>query len=222
MAFRYTLLFFSLNYSLCCLSVEKDMRLLDDECKEFKQYTIKEIIKLNNKVSRFKTGRILNKRSLISIVLPEYVTYNPIRNNLEIYYIKYCELNNLNRFKAISFGPFQMQLQFIKNILDNTPAEIIEDRFLLHCKGSDYKILIKNIEYLNQLETQWKILLFFEYNNLSYYKYNTEKFLEILTLIYNAGSIEKAKNSKIFPKITCEDKTYLEWSNILYEWSEEY
>ena len=76
------------------------------------------IIYLQNYIEKKPQIPQLNNIEIASVVLPEYVLYIEHRGKLEIGYIKILESLNLERFQTISFGPFQMDINFIlRNLL---------------------------------------------------------------------------------------------------------
>jgi hypothetical protein len=190
-------------------------------CVTFKNLSVSKIKKLDSEIKKYNEGIYLSRTDLMKIILPEYVTYNPIRNDIEIAFIKFCTLNNIQRFNSISFGPFQMQLQFIKNVLENIPMQNINDTVLLNCKNSGYDVLLDNITYLNRSDIQWKLLVYFESINSHLYNSSKSIYLNKLIDIYNSGKIEHSSSKTYFTKINCERKTYVEWCYELYDWVDE-
>jgi hypothetical protein len=161
-------------------------------------------ISISSKIESFEAPFYLTRKELLSIVSPEYISYSNLMNELELILVKSNLLINSNNID-LSFGPFQMKTSFILNTLKSVPNNKIEDQVLKRIKNN--RVLVaSDIDYLNKIENQWKILRFFEFNNYKIY----EKFsLEGLYTMYNRGGA--LKNKTIFSKIKCKDLAYEDW-----------
>ena len=130
----------------------------------------------------------LSKKDLIRIVIPEYVSYDTKRDEFEKYLIKFFYSIKNDNYKKISFGPFQMQPEFILN----------------NSNIKSYSEIIRNIDSLSSMNTQYEILLKYVNNNSSY------NIREVINL-YNSGDINlELKFKKINYKMT-----YYEYANYL-------
>jgi hypothetical protein len=126
-------------------------------------------------------------------------------NDLEVLLVKSNIVLNNDKFD-LSFGPFQMKISFILKTLSQTPINIINDSILIDIKNNPTKIASSQIDYLNQLEIQWKLLRLFEYSNKKSYEKCS---LKGLYTLYNRGHIDK--KATIFKKINCRNSTYEDW-----------
>lgn len=177
-----------------------------DSCFYFKQQTKEKLELVSTKLKKFNNPFYLSKKELFSIVSPEYIIYSRSINDLEVILVKSNLVLNNNKFD-LSFGPFQMKISFLKKILNQAPLNLLNDPILLNIKKNN-SVTFSQIDYLNKLETQWKVLCLFEYCN----KKNYKKFsLNGLYTIYNRGDINK--KTTIFKKIKCKNYTYEEWCN---------
>jgi hypothetical protein len=176
-----------------------------DPCYYFEQQSKEKLTGISNKIVAFENPFYLSKKELFSIVSPEYITYSIQMNDLEVILVKSNLVLNNNKFD-LSFGPFQMKISFILKTLNQAPMNIINDPILVKLKKNYTKMTFAQIDYLNKIETQWKILRLFEYCNKEIY---TKKSLNGLYSIYNRGDIKKKLT--IFEKIKCRNKTYEEW-----------
>ena len=154
-----------------------------------KKYKIK-VTELFNK-EFFKVNKTrLSSRELLMIVLPEYITYNKSRDIFEKYLIQLNYFSRKDRFKTISFGPFQMQIDFISKYLDHFP----------------YEDLIRDIDKFSTIKIQWEVLQLFVKNNPN---------LGIRELInkYNSGN----KQLELPFKKLNSNLTYYELSKMLID-----
>jgi hypothetical protein len=175
-----------------------------DPCFYFKQQSKEKWIEISSKIETFQNPSYLSKKELLSIVGPEYIMYSSSMNDLEVILVKSNLVLKNNNFD-LSFGPFQMKISFILNVLNQVPINTIKDPILFKIKNNN-SVTSSEIDYLNSLETQWKLLCLFEYcNKKTYEKYS----LNGLYTIYNRGEINK--KTTIFKKIKCKNATYEEW-----------
>lgn len=176
-----------------------------DPCFYFQQQTKEKLTVISSKIEALDKPFYLSKKELLSIVVPEYIMYSISMNDLEVILVKSNLVFNNNNFD-LSFGPFQMKISFIINTLSQAPLSIINDPILLKIKNDTKAITSTQIDYLNKIETQWKVLCLFEYCNKKIYeKYS----LNGLYTVYNRGDINK--KATIFKKIKCKNSTYEEW-----------
>jgi hypothetical protein len=105
-----------------------------------------------------------------------------------------------------------MQLKFIKELLDGLLINDIKNAFLIECKTGGYDFLIDNLDKLTSLNIQWELLLLFEKISIKKDYLTNSRDINKLVFLYNSGTIELEKNIKYFSKITCDLKTYLEWT----------
>ena len=192
----------------------------EDFCTEFKDESINKLKQLKTKLDLLSSPNYFSKTALITIILPEYLTYSRFKNEAEIAYLIFNYSSENERFKTISFGPFQMQLRFIDDILIKASKKNIKDTILKNYSTSNYQYLIDNLEHLNKLSTQWEILKCFEKINLkkkSEFKDNSQ-FLKKLIQLYNSGSFDPKINDQSFSKISCSNKSYESWCYEMKEW----
>jgi hypothetical protein len=176
-----------------------------DPCYYFEQEAKVKLTTISNKIAGFEAPYYLSKKELFSIVSPEYITYSIPMNDLEVLLVKSNIVLNNDKFD-LSFGPFQMKISFILKTLSQTPINIINDSILIDIKNNPTKIASSQIDYLNQLEIQWKLLRLFEYSNKKSYEKCS---LKGLYTLYNRGHIDK--KATIFKKINCRNSTYEDW-----------
>lgn len=182
-------------------------------CEKIRQEWLNKKLFLKQKTDQFPAGIILNHEDLRKIIYPEYTNYDYSINDYEIGLIKLFYHLGVTKFETISIGPFQMQLRFIKTLLENIPDQRIADTTLLMCKKSGYPGLIKNAYKLSKLDAQWKILLLYEDFCITKDILNNSDKLNNVINYYNSGKAEQ--NKIIFSKIKCEQQTYLYWSTYL-------
>jgi len=197
-------------------------QLEKDYCTEFKEESIDKLKYLETQLDQLPSPNYFSKTALISIILPEYLTYSKFKNEAEIAYLIFNYSSQNERFKTISFGPFQMQLRFINDILIKIKAskKNIKDPILRNYSASNYQYLIDNLEHLNKLSTQWEILKCFEkinVKNYSKFKDNNESLKKLIQL-YNSGGFNPKINNQAFSKITCSNKSYESWCYEMKEW----
>jgi hypothetical protein len=147
----------------------------------------------------------LSRKELFSIVYPEYVSFSATTNELELLLIKSNLLLHQKEFD-LSFGPFQMKLSFIIDIINKTPLKKLNNPTFKKLRLNKNSIVSSDIDYLNRLEVQWEILRLFELSNYAIYK---EYALLGLYTVYNRGDIKKART--IFHKINCKKMSYEDW-----------
>jgi len=191
-----------------------------DFCTEFKEESIDKLKYLKTQLDQLPSPNYFSKTELITIILPEYLTYSKFKNEAEIAYLIFNYSSQNERFKTISFGPFQMQLRFIDDILIKASKKNIKDPILRNYSVSNYQYLIDNLQHLNKLSTQWEILKCFEkitlQNNLKHNDKNEP--LKKLIQLYNSGGFNQKINDQAFSKITCSTKSYESWCYVMKEW----
>ena len=189
-------------------------------CDEFKFFGKQKIDFLKKNIENFPSSKILSKDTILSIVSPEYLTFSDFKNKVEISFIyTFFGVGN-NEFKEISFGPFQMQLEFIDKYLKISKKDIFSNSDLNKYDSTNYQILIENLHELNDTEFQWKILKTFVDHNYKFISENLsglEK-LKILIRIYNSGNSELKYNKSIYSKISCKNLTYQDWCLEMLKW----
>ena len=145
-------------------------------------YRVK-VLALKMNIASLDNSTKLSEKDLIRIVIPEYLSYDTKRDEFEKYLIKFFYSIKNNTYKKISFGPFQMQPQFI---LNNTNIK-------------SYSEIISNIDSLSSIKTQYEILQKYVNKNSSF------NLREIINL-YNTGDINlELKFRKINYKMTYYD-----------------
>ena len=143
---------------------------------------------LINKVETQSNKTRLNNIDLCKIIISEFITFESTRDSFEKYLIQFNFFARKERFKTISFGPFQMQVEFIKKNTQNL----------------DYRDIIMKIDSLSTVESQWNVLQ-------QYVNNNPRLTLRQLINKYNSGN----KKLEIpFKKINTK-LTYYEVSNKL-------
>ena len=173
-------------------------------CNELLLQSKQVLVKYFNKITNLAEPHYLTKKELFSVVSPECSTFSIPKNNLEVILIKSNLFLNSEKMD-LSFGPFQMKVSFILKTLNKAPKTSINDDKLLKIKTNNF-LSSSDVDYLNKIEVQWKILRIFELNNIKIYKKHT---LQGLYTVYNKGTISKRKI--YFSKIDCIKKTYEEW-----------
>jgi hypothetical protein len=173
-------------------------------CSELILQSKQGLVQYFNKIIYLEEPHYLTKRELFSVVSPECSTFSKTKNNLEVLVIKSNLYLNIDKMD-LSFGPFQMKVSFILKTLNKAPKTSINDDKLLKIKTNNF-LSSSDVDYLNKIEVQWKILRIFELNNIKIYKKHT---LQGLYTVYNKGTISKRKI--YFSKIDCIKKTYEEW-----------
>lgn len=175
-----------------------------DPCFYFQQQSKEKLTVISSKIEVLENPFYLSKKELLSIIVPEYIMYSISMNDLEVILVKSNLVFNNKNFD-LSFGPFQMKISFILNVLNQVPISVIKDPILLKIKNNN-SVNSSQIDYLNSLEVQWKLLRLFEYcNKKAYKKYS----LNGLYTIYNRGNINK--KITIFKKIRCKNSSYEHW-----------
>jgi hypothetical protein len=186
-------------------------------CEKLKKESI---TKLNNLVNEIKSFSDYNNNiQLATIIFPEFITFSFLQNLGEITFISINHQANNERFKTVSFGPFQMQLNFIDYYLVNSDKSNLTDTILSSYTKSNFEYLINNIYHLNKLETQWKILnLYYSTERKSLIKMIESEFMPLLIRKYNSGTSSISQNQKIFSKISCRNQTYEKWCYEINSW----
>lgn len=190
------------------------------ECNDFLNSGKSKIRFLNYTVSSLPPPKYGNRKTILAIVSPEFLTYSEYKNTLELSFIYTFYGLNIDKFKKISFGPFQMQLEFIDQYLKLMDKGNFSDSLLKNYKKTDFGILIDKLQTLNQIDFQWEILkTFFEYNMIRMPK-NFSDFEKLIVLIriYNSGTTEPKKTKQIFSKIGCKNLSYEEWCFEILKW----
>ena len=165
---------------------------------------------LKKELVRFDEPNYFKKDQLVSIILPEYLTYETEQNEIEVAYVKMLfEIGNEN-FKKISIGPFQMQLKFIFENIMKCNDSLLDCDLFQDCKRNGIVSLVKNINYYSTLQYQWKILKLFESNLIK----KGKKSIDDMRLYYNSGSL--IKNKITFSKLEDRNMSYSEWCSYLY------
>ena len=175
-----------------------------DPCFYFMQQSKEKLTVISSKIEVLENPFYLSKKELLSIIVPEYIMYSISMNDLEVILVKSNLVFNNKNFD-LSFGPFQMKISFILNVLNQVPISVISDPILLNIKNNN-SVTSSQIDYLNSLEVQWKLLRLFEYcNKKAFKKYS----LNGLYTIYNRGDINK--KITIFKKIRCKNSSCEHW-----------
>lgn len=144
---------------------------------------------LYNEIKTLENGTKFDIKDLFQIIIPEYILFSEKTDFFEKKVIKVYYYSGLDSFKKISIGPFQMNIDFIKNY---------------YTKKKEYNEIIDNIDYYSSLKVQWKIL-----NN--YINQNLDLNHRQLINNYNSGRINTEFE---FTKFN-NNKTYYEISQTL-------
>lgn len=163
----------------------------------------KELIQLNE-------PNYFENEHLVSVILPEYLTFETEQNEIEVAYVKMLYKIGNNDYKKISIGPFQMQLKFIYENIIMCNNSSLDCTLFQDCKKKGFMSLIKNINDYSTLYYQWKILKLFEYNLTK--KGNIS--IDDMRLFYNSGSLKK--NNTVFSKIKYKNMSYNDWCSYLF------
>ena len=200
--------FFFLFSKLICAQV-------DIECNEFRNNSEILLCDLKKQLNTLSSPEYLLRKDLITIVLPEYISSKKSLEGAEFLFLQFSFQFDIERFYTTSFGPFQMQPQFIKNALDKFSIEEMSDSILIKCKIEGYDAMVDNLNYLFRLEVQWEILRMFENNSVKRFNIHDNIELQLMRL-YNSGSLSKSE--LIFTKISCFKTTYENWCYIIKGW----
>jgi len=168
-----------------------------------KEWELK-LVNLSNQRFSNKNSQNINKLDLLSIVLPEYVVYNEEQNEMSL--IKSFYELNYEKYKSISFGPFQMQILFINKCISDSDVNELKNEIFIKCKEEGISSIIKNINHYSKIYVQWELLKLFEINSR---KINKKITINELRRLYNSGDTNYRKGS--FTKIKCRDLLYEEW-----------
>lgn len=172
------------------------------------------INELNKNIEHFQDGQILSKKYLQNIIYPEYVAFDMSYGKLETNLIKLFYSLNIEKYKRISIGPFQMQLKFMHTTLHAIPDAVINDSILIAIKYGGYPDMIEKLAYLEEIKTQWKFLLLFEQYCIKNQLLKSINDIDSMINLYNSGNV--TNNNIIFTKIKCDRKTYLNWAKFIY------
>ena len=188
---------------------------VDIECSEFRNNSEILLCDLKQQLNTLSPPEYLPRTDLITIVLPEYISSEKYLEAVESLFLQFSFQFDIERFYTTSFGPFQMQPQFIKDVLDNFPVAKMSDSILIKCKDGGYDAIVDNLNYLFRLEVQWEILRMFEKNSVKRFNIHDNIELQLMRL-YNSGSLSKSE--LIFTKISCFKTTYENWCYIIKGW----
>ena len=144
---------------------------------------------LYNEIKTLENDTKFDIKDLFQIIIPEYILFSEKTDFFEKKVIKVYYYSGLDSFKKISIGPFQMNIDFIKNY---------------YTKKKEYNEIIDGLDYYSSLKVQWQIL-----NN--YINQNLDLNHRQLINKYNSGSV----NSEFeFTKFN-NNKSYYEISKTL-------
>lgn len=153
---------------------------------------------------------------LLGVVLPEFLAESEIEIESEIQIFKTLNLFDNKTVNRISLGPFQMQPQFIYNVIRNSKVLNRNFHFSLESKESDLVRLRNNIDTFVSIDFQLNILKYFIKSESARLKQNPNKIIIELSGIYNGLPNDKTKsNQKYFSKLNCSKYTYSEWAVLM-------
>lgn len=187
-------------------SEKGDCSLLREQWKQKKSLLIE-------RTNQLASGVLLDQSELRKIIYPEFLTYDEKVNSFECSFITLFYTLSLDRFSTISIGPFQMQLEFIKDMLDEIPEQEINSSLLLKYKKGGYRTMVDDLVQLSELENQWNILLLYERLMIKRGMLKSKNDLKKTINFYNSGKINLITSN--FSKITCENRTYVDWSYLM-------
>ena len=190
-----------INLAYCLVFLLK-LLIPSADCENLFINSQERIVSLQKYIEKKPQILKFNNIEIVSVALPEYILYNESNGKLEVAYIKILESLNLEKYQTISFGPFQMDINFIFDTLINSHINGFSDY-----KPQSKKDVYENLDNYSRLDSQWKILSLFFRNNIHFLE--SEHGLENISNIYNSGQI--VNKSKYFKKITCEKKSYYQW-----------
>lgn len=206
---RFVLCIFLLFFNL--LPAHSQLKL--SLCENSESEWLRRKSQLEIELSGLPSGKLLDKDDLKRIIFPEYIAFDPDLNIMEKGLIKFFFGIGVDKFKRISIGPFQMQLQFINMLIGNISEESLEDPILNQIKNEGYDVMIANINYLAEIKTQWKLLLMYEDYCIKRKILSEKNMIDGMINFYNSGKVND--NNITFSKIKCEKKTYLFWSKYI-------
>lgn len=202
-------------FCLLFLSSVSSFSQANNDCAKFQKQSKAELRVLYNRIEFLAEPLLFSKNELIQIVLPEYVTTSASKHLIEQTFLKMSYAGGIEGFDHFSFGPFQMQPQFILNVINDYPIKELDKKHLIRLREVGYEYLIDNLEYFFSVQVQWEILIMYERNFILKHGIK-ETVLSSLIRLYNSGTIKKPNN--FFSKIDCDDKTYEEWSYLISKW----
>ena len=172
---------FHLFFASLFFMIESHNTFCDYDCE-------REVFKYSQYFKSKKNKTNLSDNDLLSIVIPEIITYSKKKDRFEKYLVLVFYYSKRSHFKHISVGPFQMQIDFM----------------LRNSSETNYEVLITNLDEFTQIDKQYEIL-----NN--YVLNNPNLSLKELITKYNSG---KKNGDFIFTKIK-SNKSYYEISKDL-------
>ena len=143
--------------------------------------------------------------TLISVVMPEYLSFSPMTGKAELMFMTAAFRADLKRFKRTSFGPFQMQPDFILHQLRQS-SRFSEDVLFNQARLTGYEWMADHLEEFARMDVQLRILLIFEENFRRSYPNGS---FEEMASLYNTGSVKPSP--LIFTKLQYADRSYLGW-----------
>jgi len=153
---------------------------------------------------------------LLGVVLPEFLAESETEIESEIQIFKTLNLFDNKTVNTISLGPFQMQPQFIYNVIRNSKVLNRNFNFKLESKESDLIRIRNNIDTFVSIDFQLNILKSFVLMESKRLKQKPSQCINQLSAIYNGLYGKRMKyKEKYFSKLTCTNLTYSQWSDFL-------
>lgn len=143
--------------------------------------------------------------ALLSVVMPEYLSFSPMTGAAELIYMSVVYRADPARFGRTSFGPFQMQPDFIMSQLQAATGPL-GNSLLEQARREGFPFVASHLEELSAIDVQLRLLLIFEKNFRR--KFPSGTYDEMVNL-YNTGSTEPS--GFVFAKLHQSDRSYLGW-----------
>lgn len=153
---------------------------------------------------------------LLGVVLPEFLAESETEIESEIQIFKTLNLFDNKTVNTISLGPFQMQPQFIYNVIRNSKALNRNFHFKLESRASDLIRIRNNIDTFVSIDFQLNILKSFVLMESKRLKQKPSQCIKQLSEIYNGSYGAKPRSpKKHFSKLNCSKLSYSEWTAYL-------
>jgi len=151
-------------FSLLFFSSISSFSQANNDCTHFQKQSKAELRVLYNHLDFLPEPLLFSKKQLIQIVLPEYVTTTASKHLIEQIVLKTSYTGSIERFDNLSFGPFQMQPQFILNVINDYPIKELDTKHLIMLREVGYDYLIDNLFFFFNFKLIWDILFIYKKN----------------------------------------------------------
>ena len=133
---------------------------------------------------------------LLGVVLPEFLAESETEIESEIQIFKTLNLFDNKTVNTISLGPFQMQPQFIYNVIRNSKALNRNFHFSMESKESDLIRIRNNIDTFVSIDFQLNVLKSFVLMESRRLKQKPSQCIKQLSAIYNGSYNAKPRSKK--------------------------